>query len=167
MVKLTRIPPTMHVDAVVAFVCIRRLATSRSVFPIRISFVGHLFLISEIMCSILSRQKPQTNDWSDSCWTRLFTDSPEGNGNEQSRVTRLLIQRPPFSFIENCSETPRGTAPVLYMFCRDSIVMGNAYPWSISLLMDLSRADEFSSERDDLCFPLSIIAYQFNFVFPI
>ena len=35
--------------------------------------------------------------------------------------------------------------------------MGNAHPWSISLLMDLSSAAEFSSEWDDLWFPLSII----------
>ena len=48
----------MHVDTVVAFACIRRLAASRSVFPISITFVGHLIRIVEIMCRILSRQKP-------------------------------------------------------------------------------------------------------------
>ena len=46
-------------------------------------------------------------------------------------------------------------------------MMGNAHTWSISLLMNLSSADEFSSKRDDLWFLLSIIAYQSNFLFPI
>ena len=56
----------MHVDTVVAFACIQRWAASQSVFPIN-------------------------QVWSDSCCTRLCTDSPEGPGNEQSCVTRLLI----------------------------------------------------------------------------
>ena len=48
----------MQVDAVVEFSCIRRKAASRSVFPIRIRFVGHLLCIDNIMCSILIRHKP-------------------------------------------------------------------------------------------------------------
>ena len=48
----------MHVDMVVAFTCIWRYNASGSVFPIRIRFVGHLLRIAEIMCRILSRQKP-------------------------------------------------------------------------------------------------------------
>ena len=48
----------MHVDAVVVFVCIRRYDVYMYFFPIRINFVGHLLRIAEIMCRILSRQKP-------------------------------------------------------------------------------------------------------------
>ena len=40
---------------------------------------------------------------------------------------------------------------------------GNAHTWSISLMMDLSSADEFSSEWDDLWFSLSIIASKSDF----
>ena len=46
----------VKVNAVVAFESIWREAVSRSVFPINIRFVGHLFCIDEIMCSILSKQ---------------------------------------------------------------------------------------------------------------
>ena len=93
----------------------------------------------------------------------MFTDSPEGPGNEQSRVTRLLIYNYPFLFIDNCSETPRGTTPAFLMFGRYFIVRGNSHPWSISLLMDFSSADEFISGWDDLWFPLSIIAPKSDF----
>ena len=48
----------MQVDTVVESVCIRRYDVPRSVFQIRIRFVGHLLCISEIVCSILSRHKP-------------------------------------------------------------------------------------------------------------
>ena len=94
----------------------------------------------------------------------MFTESPEVPGNDQSCVTRLLIYPPPLSFIENCSATPRGTAPAFLMFCRDYIVRGNAHSWSISLLMALSRADELSTEWENLWFPLSIIEYKSNFL---
>ena len=40
---------------------------------------------------------------------------------------------------------------------------GNAHPWSISLMMALSSADEFSYEGDDLWFPLEIIASKPDF----
>ena len=42
-------------------------------------------------------------------------------------------------------------------------MMGNAYPWSISLLMYLSSADESSTEWDCLWSPLSIIASKSDF----
>ena len=58
-----------------------------------------------------------------------------------------------YPFIDNCSTTPRGTTPEFLICCRDSIVRGNAHPWSISLLMDLSSAYEFITEWDDLRFP--------------
>ena len=93
----------------------------------------------------------------------MFTESPEGPGNEQSCVTRLLIYRSPFSFIENFYATPRGTIPAFLMFCRYSIVRGNAHPWSIYLLMALSSTYEFSTEWDDLWFHLSIIASKSDF----
>ena len=40
---------------------------------------------------------------------------------------------------------------------------GNAHTWSIYFLMDLSSAAEFSTEWDDLWFPLSIIASKSDF----
>ena len=43
--------------------------------------------------------------------------------------------------------------PVFLMFFIDSIVRGNAHPWSISLLMALSSAAEFITEWDGLWFP--------------
>ena len=95
--------------------------------------------------------------------TWLFTESPEGHGNEQSCVTRLLIYLSPFSFIDNCSSTPRGTTPVFLMFFRDYILRSNAHTWSISLLMDFSSTYGFSSEWDDLWFPLIIIAFKSDF----
>ena len=48
----------MHVKLVVAFACIRQLSASRYIFPIIICFVVNLLPIAEIMCSILSIQKP-------------------------------------------------------------------------------------------------------------
>ena len=80
----------------------------------------------------------------------MFTKIPEGPGNEQSWVMRLLMYISPFSFIENCFATPRGTTPAFFMLCRDSIVRGNAHPWSISLLMDLFSAAALSTDWDDL-----------------
>ena len=50
------------------------------------------------------------------------------------------------------------------MLCRDSIVRGNAHPWSISLLMAFFSAAEFSTDWDDLWFPLSIIALKYVFL---
>ena len=94
----------------------------------------------------------------------MFTDSPEGDGTEQSGVTRLLIMHSPFSFIENFSATPRGTTPAFFMLCRDSIVRGNSHPWSISLLMALFSAAALSTDWDDLWFPLSIIASKCYFL---
>ena len=41
---------------------------------------------------------------------------------------------------------------------------GNYHPWSISLLMALSIAAEFSSNWDDLGFSLSIIASKSYFI---
>ena len=96
----------------------------------------------------------------------MFTESPEGPGNDQSRVTCHLIYRSPFSFIDNCSATPKGTTSAFLMFCRDSIVRDNYHPWSISFLMDLSSAAELIIEWDDLWFPLSIIASKYDFRFP-
>ena len=89
--------------------------------------------------------------------------SPQGPGNKQSCVTRLLIYRSPFLFIDNFSATPRGMTPVFLMLCRDSIVRVNAHPWSVSLLMDLYSAAEFSTEWEDLWFPLSIIVSKSEF----
>ena len=48
----------MHIDAVLAFACIRQYAASRSGFLIRIHFFGHLLRIAEIIFRILSRQNP-------------------------------------------------------------------------------------------------------------
>ena len=67
----------------------------------------------------------------------------------------------------NFSATPRGTTPVILMFLRDSIVRGNTHSWSISLLVALSSAAEFSTEWDDLWFPLGIIGSKSVFVFPL
>ena len=94
----------------------------------------------------------------------MFTNSPEGPENEQSWVNCLLMQRSPFSFIENCSVTPRGITPPFLCFCRDSVVRGNAHIWSISLLMALFSADALTTYWDDLWFPLSIIALRSDFL---
>ena len=94
----------------------------------------------------------------------MFTNSSEGPGNEQSWVTYLLMYRSPFSFIENCSATPWGTTPEFLMLCRDSIVRGNAHPWSIYLLMTLFSAAALSIDWDYLWFPLSIIASKSDFL---
>ena len=40
---------------------------------------------------------------------------------------------------------------------------GNTHPWSTSLLIALFSASEFSTEWDDLWFPLSIITYKSDF----
>ena len=66
-------------------------------------------------------------------------------------------------FIGDFSATPRGMTLAFLMFCRDSIVRGNTHTWSIYLLMDLSIADEFSTEWDYLWFPLSVIASKSDF----
>ena len=50
------------------------------------------------------------------------------------------------------------------MLFRDSIVRGNAHPWSISLLMDLFSVAAFSTDWDDLWFPLSIILLKYDFL---
>ena len=94
----------------------------------------------------------------------MFTDGREGPGNEQSWVTRILMLRSPFSFIENCSVTPRGITPPFLCFCRDSVVRGNAYPWSISLNMALFSTAALSTNWDALWFPLSIIALRSDFL---
>ena len=65
--------------------------------------------ISEIMWSIPRRKNTYKHGWRVSLSTRLFTDSPEGPGKEQSLVTCLLVYRSPFLSIENFSATPSGT----------------------------------------------------------
>ena len=40
---------------------------------------------------------------------------------------------------------------------------GDAFPWSISLLMDLSSPADIRTEWDDLWFPMSIIASKYDF----
>ena len=50
------------------------------------------------------------------------------------------------------------------MLCKDSIVRGNAHPWSIYLLMDLFSAAALSTNWYDLWFPLSIIALKSDFL---
>ena len=67
-------------------------------------------------------------------------------------------------FIENCSATPRGTTPAIFMLSRDSIVTGNAHQWSTSLIMVFFSAAALSTDWDDLWFPLSIIALKSKFL---
>ena len=50
------------------------------------------------------------------------------------------------------------------MLCRDLIVRDNAHPWLISLIMDLFSTTTFSTDWDDLWFPLSIIALKSDFI---
>ena len=50
------------------------------------------------------------------------------------------------------------------MLFRDSIVRGSAHPWSISLIMDLFSTAAFSTDWEDLWFPLSIIALRSDFL---
>ena len=50
------------------------------------------------------------------------------------------------------------------MLFRDLIVRGNAHPWSIYLLMSLSRASVLSTDWDDLWFTLSIIMSKSDFL---
>ena len=70
----------------------------------------------------------------------------------------------PLLVIENFSATHRGTTPAFLMLCRDSIVRGNAHPWSISLIMALYRAAELSPDWDGLWFPLSMIVSKSDFL---
>ena len=67
-------------------------------------------------------------------------------------------------FIENCYATHRGTTLAFFILCGDSLVRGNAHPWSISLLMALFSAAALSTDQDDLWFPLSIIASKYDFL---
>ena len=46
--------------------------------------------------------------------------------------------------------SPQGNDPCIFDVFRDSIVKSHAHPWSISLLMAFSNADEFISEWYDL-----------------
>ena len=50
------------------------------------------------------------------------------------------------------------------MLSIDSVVRGNAHPWSISLIMDLFSASALSTDWDDLWFPLSTIALRSGFI---
>ena len=61
-------------------------------------------------------------------------------------------------------ESTRGTTPAFLMLFRDYIMRANAHPWSIYLLMALSSAAEFSTEWDDLWFPLNIIVSKSDFL---
>ena len=54
--------------------------------------------------------------------------------------------------------------PAFLMFYRYSIVRGNTHPWPIYFLIAFSSAAEFSTEWDDLWFPLSIIASKSDFL---
>ena len=61
-------------------------------------------------------------------------------------------------------QLPGGEILCLFMFSRDPIARGNIHPWSTSLLIDLSSADEFIPERDDVWSPLSNITSRSDFL---
>ena len=82
-----------------------------------------------------------------------------------SHVLRVFLYRiTPYRLLRIVLQTLGGTIPAFLMFCRDSIVRGNAHPWSIYLLMDLSSASELSNDWGDLWFTLSIIASKSYFL---
>ena len=87
--SLTKI--LMHVDVICAFSWMRRYATLRYVFTIRVCFEGYLMCMAVIMWGILRRHKPYKHVYRVSLSFRLFIDSPEGIGKDQSWVTHILV----------------------------------------------------------------------------
>ena len=82
-----------------------------------------------------------------------------------SHVLRVFLYRiTPYRLLRIVLQTLGGTIPAFLMFCRDSIVRGNAHPWSIYFLIDLFSAAALSNDWDDLWFLLSIIASKYDFI---